>query len=63
MSIILRVKELIKKHKDNYPDDEWISLGKYYDLNLFTSDGEKKATIHPVVHGHTMTDTGLEIIV
>lgn len=36
-----------------WPDDTWIEIGSDWDLNLWDSEGEKKAAIHRVVNGTT----------
>lgn len=37
--------------------DEWFSLDKHYDLNVYTDiDGSMKVVLYPVVDGETKTE-------
>ena len=43
-------KELFENYKSEceFPEDDWISISKNWDLNLWTDDGHYKAAIYPV---------------
>jgi hypothetical protein len=54
------VKSYIEQHEngtDAWPEDEWVSIGKYFDLNMYTDYTKKMhyAAIYPVVNGKTNT--------
>lgn len=48
---------------EEWPEDEWTSLNKEYDLNIYIDDdGKKRATVFPVVNGETNLETFIEIV-
>jgi hypothetical protein len=56
-TVLVSAKTLYQKYtlaRVAYPEDHWIAINKYWDLNLFTDDeGQHKATLYPVIDGNT----------
>lgn len=47
-----------------WPDDDWVSIGKNWDANLFLhEDGKRGIDIYPVVDGKTDTSTWHEVAI
>ncbi len=50
-------------NKDEWPEDDWVSLNDDYDLNIYIDDDEKKrATVFPVIDGETDIETWIEVL-
>lgn len=55
------IKGNIKENE--WPEDEWTSLSDDYDLNIYIDDdGNKRATIFPVIDGETNVETWIEVL-
>lgn len=54
--VIETALQICKAKKDNFPEDDWECLkikNREYDLNLWTEDGHKHATLYTVADGMT----------
>ena len=48
--------EIINTTQGHPDEDEWYGIGKGFDLNVYTDmDGDRAATLYPVVNGQTVT--------
>jgi hypothetical protein len=61
--VIERAVPIMAEHADDWPDDDWFSIGPDWDLNLYRSesdgsDSKPQATLYPVVNGETRTAQG-----
>lgn len=63
-----KIKEIAQRwlleniDEDDWPEDDWASLTDDFDLNIYIDgDGEKRATIFPVIDGNTQLDTWIEV--
>jgi len=53
---------IVKRVKDNFPEDDWYSVGSNWDLNVYLNmDGETAAALFPVVNGKTITETWKDV--
>lgn len=58
-SIVEQAMPIMLMCANNWPDDDWFSLGPDWDLNLYRDPDEKpSATIYPVVNFQTVTRQG-----
>jgi hypothetical protein len=62
-AVIEHAVSIMAEHADNWPDDDWYSIGADWDLNLFRSDSDgtdsnPQATLYAVVNGNTKTAQG-----
>ncbi len=47
---------------DEWVDDEWVSLNDDFDLNIYIDDdGNKRATVFPVIDGKTEIENYIEV--
>jgi hypothetical protein len=59
--VIEQAARIVRANRETWPDDDWHSLGKDFDLNLFEEVDEqgtawkRGATIYPVLNGITQT--------
>lgn len=50
-------------NKDEWCEDEWTSLSDNFDLNVYIDDdGNKRATIFPVIDGETNLESFTEVL-
>lgn len=48
---------------DEWPEDDWVSLDGEWDLNLYVDDdGNRRATLFPVVDGDTDIESPVEVL-
>lgn len=57
-SAVKKANQIIAGWQGEWPEDEWFAVSEDWDLNLysFDGDGEKGATLYPVLNGRTVTD-------
>jgi hypothetical protein len=51
------VAEMLKKPRDQWPEDDWIGIDTVWDLNAYIDDetGQRRAVLYPVHKGQTDT--------
>lgn len=53
--VIQQIKRLVESLPE-HPEDEWYEISPTIDLNLWTLDGEPRATLYRVRDGNTLTN-------
>lgn len=56
-------KYVMEECNEVYPEDEWTSIGDFWDINLWMNDLGKLVTVYPVVNGTIITSSGITFII
>lgn len=67
VKVIQKALRIAARHTDDWPEDEWYAVGRYYDLNLSSGAYDGVKMCHGCIyridgHGNTMTDDWVRVI-